>query len=55
MKRLVYIELKNGSWRVLYLDRPKRGRYQAAVFYAKDWSREQVIEYVKNNHRLELV
>jgi hypothetical protein len=55
MKKRVRIELQGDSWRVLYLEREYRGRYQAACFYAKDTSRERVVEWVKNNHRLELV
>jgi len=55
MRKQVYIELVGDSWRVLYLERAYRGRYQAACFYAPDTNHERVVEWVKNNHRLELV
>jgi hypothetical protein len=55
VKRQVYIELHGDSWRVLYFERRFRGRYQAACFYAKDTTRERVVEWVKGNNRLQLV
>jgi hypothetical protein len=55
MRKRVRIELIKGSWRVIYVDRAKHGRHQAACFYAEDTDYGRVVEWVKNNHKLELV
>ena len=51
----VYLKLSKNSWFVRYSERAPRGRFLAACFDAKDWSRERVETWVKNKARLELV
>lgn len=54
-KRKVRIERKGGAWAVVYVERRKGQRYWAANFYAADHSMTDVIEWVKQNPKLELV
>jgi len=51
----VYLKLSKDSWFVRYAERAPRGRYLAACFDAKDWSRERVETWVKTKKELELV
>lgn len=55
MKRKVVIKLALGSWLVYYVDRKKGQRYTVGQFYAKDFTREQVIEWIKQQANLELL
>lgn len=55
MARKVYITKVRNTWFVVYLKRAYRGKYNAATFYALDAPYERVVEWVKNNPRLELV
>ena len=55
MGRKVTIELRGDTWAIVYVDRKKGQRYWAGAFYAPDHTREQVVDWVKNDPRLELV
>lgn len=52
--RIVHHKIGN-SWAVEYVHRVKGQHYCAARFYAPDNPLEKVEEWVRNNHKLELV
>jgi hypothetical protein len=55
VRRKVAVRMCLDSWGVFYLDRKKGRQYKAALFYAKDNSREDVVAWVKKQPELELV
>ncbi len=54
MKRQVTVELRGDAWLVLYVGRRKHQRYGPASFYAKEHTRADVENWIKNNSKLEL-
>ena len=54
-RRQVEIKRVGDTWAVAYVDRRKYQRLWAAGFYAPDHSQNDVVEWVNQNPKLELV
>ena len=53
--RIEEVNFGGKSWHVVYVDRVKGQHHQAAQFAAEMRTKDQVVEWVKTNPKLELV